>query len=102
MLHWCCTGILYPPLHRQAQGLVGALHKANGLLPVATQGNLIDVDKLVSHLEIHSCRLAALFDLQHKHSRQMTGGLDTRIKEKPTLGRNVSPSSSGWKVGSAG
>lgn len=59
-------GIDYLPFHHQAEGLVGAFHQADCLLSVATQGNLIDVDKLVSHLEIHSCCLAALFNLEQR------------------------------------
>lgn len=54
------------PFHHEAEGLVGAFYQADCLLSVATQGNLIDVDKLVSHLEIHSCRLAALFNLEQR------------------------------------
>lgn len=59
-------GIDYLPFNHEAEGLVGAFHQADCLLSVATQGNLIDVDKLVSHLEIHSCCLAALFNLEQR------------------------------------
>lgn len=80
-------GIGYLPFHHQAEGLVGAFYKADCLLPVATQGNLIDVDKLVPHLETHSCCLAALFYLEHNHSRRKTGNqklflIETKIFEK--------------------
>lgn len=60
----------YLPFHHEAEGLVGAFHQADCLLSVATQGNFIDVDKLVSHLEIHSCCLAALFNLKQRCNRR--------------------------------
>lgn len=66
------AGIGYLPFHNQTEGLVGAFHQADCLLSVATQGNLVDVDKLVSHLETHSCCLAAFLHLEHKHSRWRT------------------------------
>lgn len=45
---------------------MGALHQADGLLSVATQGDLIDIDDLVSHLEPDSRSLAALLHLQYR------------------------------------
>lgn len=60
----------YLPFHHEAEGLVGAFHQADCLLSVATQGNFIDVDKLVSHLEIHSCCLATLFNLKQRCNRR--------------------------------
>lgn len=55
------------PFHHHGQSLVGALHQTDGLLSVAAQGNLIDVDQLVPHLETHHRCLAALLHLE-KHN----------------------------------
>lgn len=59
----------YLPFHDKAEGLVGAFHQADCLLSVTTQGNFVDVDELVSHLETHSCCLAAFLNLEQKCSR---------------------------------
>lgn len=63
----------YLPFHHQAEGLVGAFHQADRLLSVATQRNFIDVDQLVSHLEVHGCCLAALFNLNRTRTDEDTG-----------------------------
>lgn len=59
-------GIWYLPFHYQTEGLVGAFDEADCLLSEATQGNLVDVDELVSSLETHSCCLAAFLNLEQK------------------------------------
>lgn len=56
------------PFHHQAERLVGAFHQADCLLSVATQGNIVDVDKFISHLETHRCCLATLLNLKHKQN----------------------------------
>lgn len=76
----------YLPFHHEAEGLVGAFHQADCLLSVATQGNFIDVDELVSHLEIHSCCLAALFNLNQRCNRR--GHWEINSLKIPNYGRN--------------
>lgn len=80
-------GIGYLPFYHQAEGLVGAFDEADRLLSEATQGNFIDVDKLVPHLETYTCCLTALLYLQHKHTTQnisaKNGILKTSLLQSP-------------------
>jgi len=57
------------PFDPHGQRLVGALHQTDGLLSVAGQRDLVDVDQLVAHLETDGRRLAALLHLREPRHR---------------------------------
>ena len=65
-----CLRFAVPPDH-QAQGLVGALHQADGLLPGAAEGDGVDAHHLVPGQETDGCCRAALL---HLHSHPETSG----------------------------
>lgn len=52
-----------PPSDNQGEGLVGAFDQTDGLLSGSTDGNCVDVDDLISHLQADGRRLAALLHL---------------------------------------
>lgn len=54
-----------PPSDNQGEGLVGAFDQTDGLLSGSTDGNCVDVDDLISHLQADRRRLAALLHLNH-------------------------------------